>query len=242
LGSTLKLLSSSRRFFQFTRTTSGFEKKEDFPMKIQEQFMSRLSNVINRIRTASWTRRPKSRGQLLMRVLVLVIVLVLAVVPFWRVFAYSFIVNSTADRVDSNPGDGICRTSANTCTLRAAIQEANASPGLDDIYVPAGVYAITIPPMNDNFIDNGDFDITESVVIDGAGEGTTILDGGNPPSGSPPVMRGLDRLVEIHPSADAVTISGLTIREGYTAESGGGIQFGAELLDLRLPVRSGTLV
>jgi len=244
LGNTLKLvIQFPARFFQFIRRTSSFEKKENIPMKIQEQFMSRLSNVINRIRNASWTRRPKSRGQLLMRVLVLVVVLALAVVPFWRVFAYSFIVNSTADRVDSNPGDGICRTSANTCTLRAAIQEANASPGLDDIYVPAGVYAITIPPMNDNFIDNGDFDITDSLRIDGAGAGTTILDGGTPPFGSPPVVRGLDRLIEIHPGVDEVVITGLTIREGYSAESGGGIQFGSELVDVSgMPVPvTGTL-
>ncbi len=185
----------------------------------------------------------RSRWQRLARLLIILIVLSVLAVPIWRVFAYSFVVNSTADRVDSNPGDGVCRTSANTCTLRAAIQEANASPGLDSLYVPSGVYTITIPPMNDNFIDNGDFDITESLVINGAGAGVTILDGGTPPSGSPPEMHGLDRLIEIHPSADEVTITGLTIREGFTAESGGGIQFGAELIDVSgMPVPvTGTL-
>ncbi len=46
----------------------------------------------------------------------------------------TFIVNSTADISDTNIGDGICET-ANTaeCTLRAAIEEANANTGTDTI-------------------------------------------------------------------------------------------------------------
>ena len=41
--------------------------------------------------------------------------------------AENFIVNSTADMVDANPGDGLCETDiTGDCTLRAAIQEANA--------------------------------------------------------------------------------------------------------------------
>jgi len=39
-------------------------------------------------------------------------------------------VNSTADAVDASPGDSVCQTStANECTLRAAIMEANALAG-----------------------------------------------------------------------------------------------------------------
>ena len=44
------------------------------------------------------------------------------------VSAASLTVNDTADRVDSQVGNGESRTSAGTCTLRAAIQEANADP------------------------------------------------------------------------------------------------------------------
>ena len=39
-----------------------------------------------------------------------------------------FQVNSTGNSSDQNPGDGICLTSTNSCTLRAAIEEANALP------------------------------------------------------------------------------------------------------------------
>ena len=47
--------------------------------------------------------------------------------------AANFTVNSTADAVDARPGDGACATLAGQCTLRAAIQEANARPGADSI-------------------------------------------------------------------------------------------------------------
>jgi CSLREA domain-containing protein len=41
-----------------------------------------------------------------------------------------FTVNSTGDASDANPGDGVCETSTpGECTLRAAIEEANADPG-----------------------------------------------------------------------------------------------------------------
>ena len=40
--------------------------------------------------------------------------------------AATFYVDSEIDAVDALPGDGVCATSTGTCTLRAAIQEANA--------------------------------------------------------------------------------------------------------------------
>ncbi len=51
-----------------------------------------------------------------------------------------FTVNSTLDVADANPGDGVCRTADGVCTLRAAIQEANALPtcGPMLITLPAG--------------------------------------------------------------------------------------------------------
>ena len=45
-----------------------------------------------------------------------------------------FIVDSTADAEDRAVGDGTCETSLQECTLRAAIQEANATPGLVYVY------------------------------------------------------------------------------------------------------------
>lgn len=58
--------------------------------------------------------------------------------------AATFTVNSTADAVDATPGDGVCATATATCTLRAAIMEANALAGADTITLPAGSYGLTI--------------------------------------------------------------------------------------------------
>ena len=44
-----------------------------------------------------------------------------------------FSVNSVADTVDVNPGDGVAADSSGNTTLRAAIMEANALPGHDSI-------------------------------------------------------------------------------------------------------------
>src|SRR5262249_43423379 len=56
----------------------------------------------------------------------------------------TFTVNDKADATDAHPGDGICATLTGTCTLRAAIQEANALAGTDQIVLPAGTYTLTI--------------------------------------------------------------------------------------------------
>jgi CSLREA domain-containing protein len=43
--------------------------------------------------------------------------------------AQNFTVDSTTDAVDAVPGNGICADASKNCTLRAAIQEANALGG-----------------------------------------------------------------------------------------------------------------
>jgi CSLREA domain-containing protein len=42
-----------------------------------------------------------------------------------------FVVDSTVDAPDVNPGDSVCASATNGCTLRAAVEEANATPGAD---------------------------------------------------------------------------------------------------------------
>jgi CSLREA domain-containing protein len=49
--------------------------------------------------------------------------------------AAAFTVNSTGDGADSNISDNVCNDGAGNCTLRAAIQQANATPGADTINV-----------------------------------------------------------------------------------------------------------
>ncbi|MBI4233061.1 MAG: CSLREA domain-containing protein, partial [Chloroflexi bacterium] len=120
-----------------------------------------------------------------------------------------FTVNSTADAVDANPGDGTCSDLAGRCTLRAAILEANALAGADTINLPAGIYTLSIGGSFEDFGATGDLDITDHLTISGVGAGLTTVDGG-----------GLDRVFHVDPLAPinaptiTVAISGLTIRNG----------------------------
>jgi CSLREA domain-containing protein len=54
--------------------------------------------------------------------------------------ATTFVVNSTGDAADASPGNGVCATAGAVCTLRAAIQKANALAGADTINfnIPTG--------------------------------------------------------------------------------------------------------
>ncbi len=123
--------------------------------------------------------------------------------------AATFTVNSTVDAVDAFPGDGVCATAGGVCTLRAAIQEANALAGADVITVPAGTYSFAIAGANEDAAATGDLDITADLTINGAGATTTIIDG-----------NGLDRIFDI--LGGTVTINDLTVRNGDGGSNGGG--------------------
>ncbi len=140
--------------------------------------------------------------------------------PVHAVSGAGFIVDSTFDGVD-NKLDGVCRTAAGTCTLRAAVTEANATAGPDVITLPEGEFALTIPPtpMFDASVTTGDLEITDALTINGAGPGLTIVD-----------AAGLDRIFEVTAGTFEVTIQGLTLRDG-NARDGGAI-FNAAVLHL----------
>src|SRR5437867_2704086 len=141
----------------------------------------------------------------------MVLLFVVAAPP---VQAMTFMVDSTADAVDAAPGDGTCATAGSACTLRAAIQEANALAGNDTIDVPAGTYTLGIPAGGETTVGLdaavGDLDITQNLTITGAGAATTIVDGG-----------GATRVFQ-EASSITVTISGLTMRNGAD-QAGAGI-------------------
>ncbi|HEX7255365.1 MAG TPA: right-handed parallel beta-helix repeat-containing protein [Gaiellaceae bacterium] len=138
----------------------------------------------------------------------------------------TFIVDDTADLVDASVGNGVCQTSAGTCTLRAATQEANAIAGADLILILPGTYAIAIAPINENAANVGDFEILDPVTIEKAPTflGDVVIDGGNPLPSAPIVARGLDRLFEIHPGAGDVTFRNVILQNGFSPEEGGAIQ------------------
>src|SRR2546427_11429775 len=126
--------------------------------------------------------------------------------------AATFTVNDTADAVDAVPGDGTCATAGSTCTLRAAIQEANAHTGPDTIMLPAGAYLLTIAGQAEDAAATGDLDITDDLTIAGTSTDSTILDG-----------NGIDRIFDVFNTASRVEISGLTIRNGNPGPGAGGL-------------------
>ncbi|SNS41861.1 CSLREA domain-containing protein [Granulicella rosea] len=148
------------------------------------------------------------------------------IATFGQTTAIKFNVNSTADKLDATPGDGICSTGAYIdsvtpeCTLRAAINEASALAKTS----PAQSFTITVQP--------GVYNLTASdasclytgiplcpagnVNIVGADPATTIVDGG-----------GNDRVFLIDSGA-TIAISNLTIQGGsgpggYSRAGGGGV-------------------
>jgi CSLREA domain-containing protein len=98
--------------------------------------------------------------------------------------AAPYSVNSLADAPDAVPGDGTCETVAGNgiCTLRAAIMEANASPGADTIpFSVVGTIALTsaLPSLSDQSgvtIDGSSVGGVPTIEISGGGGGS-VTDG-----------------------------------------------------------------
>src|SRR5881394_2387789 len=108
--------------------------------------------------------------------------------------AATFVVNTTADTADAVPGDGFCADSGGACSLRAAVQEANALAGPDTIQLGAATYVLS-GAAGDDVAVSGDLDITGDLTLTGAGTAGTIIDGG-----------GVDRVLDIDPSGVGVSV------------------------------------
>ena len=66
------------------------------------------------------------------------------IVPASSAADVTFHVNSTKDTPDKTDVDGKCLATNGKCTLRAAIQEADAHSDVDVIDLPSGDYVLTI--------------------------------------------------------------------------------------------------
>ena len=147
---------------------------------------------------------------------------VVTVTPSPGCLGGSVIVDSTADQVDLNPGDGLCDDGSGRCTLRAAIQEANACVGPDVIELAAGTYALTLAGASENATLTGDLDITDELTINGAGAATTIID-----ASAPFDDRIFHVLNNVSTTFDGLTLQGVTLDWNV---GGGGIETGGNLL------------
>jgi CSLREA domain-containing protein len=136
----------------------------------------------------------------------------LAVLALTAIPARAATVITLTANWDSFPGDGLCSLreaiiAANTDT---AVDACPAGNGTDTIILPAGQYDLTLAGINENSALTGDLDITEDLIIIGAGSAVTTIN-----------ANGLDRAFQILWTAD-VEISGVTITLG-NADLGGGI-------------------
>jgi hypothetical protein len=137
-------------------------------------------------------------------------------------YAATFVVNVPWDGVDVNPGDGVCETAPGNgnCTLRAAVMEANRSPGSTINLTIIATLDIAASGTDDE--TTGDLNILTSMTIVGGNPATAVIDGNGAVTN--------DRAIRIE--AGVVTISGVTIRNGVAlipsssdpaAERGGGV-------------------
>ncbi len=138
-----------------------------------------------------------------------------------QVSGVTFTVDTTEWVEDANVGDGICDDGSGACTLKAAIQEANAVPGTDEI-------AFDIPGPAPHVIRVFDGEETQPVVADPVViDGTTQPDFGGCPGGA---------TVEIRVDAPR-SISAFPVEAPDTAISG--LHFAKELMGPVVDLRPG---
>lgn len=116
--------------------------------------------------------------------------------------AETFVVMAEEDESDADPGDGACASAADRCTLRAAIEEANADDDFDAIYVSPGHYLLS----------QGTLVIGGQVEISGRDAAKTRIDANQQ-----------WRILELEAQADNfvyVRLTGLTLENGYAGAPG----------------------
>ncbi|HEV2378044.1 MAG TPA: choice-of-anchor Q domain-containing protein [Streptosporangiaceae bacterium] len=123
-----------------------------------------------------------------------------------RPAALVFKVNSTKDAPDAHPGDGHCADSAGKCTLRAALQEADAAPvgASSTVTVPAGTYLLSLGTLAVGTATR------RSITVTGAGPKLTVISAGN-----------AFRVMSVAASA-TVTLHGLEVTGGNAGSHGYG--------------------
>lgn len=146
-------------------------------------------------------------------------VVCMATKPAPRTVNITFTVNSVADSVDANPGDGVCQDLSGQCSLRAAIMEANAVAGPDTIVfdpiTDGQPQLLQLHGAGEDAAATGDLDITDGLTITGNGTDKTIIDGD-----------AADRVFDILPASGTITveIDDLTVQNGNGVTKGGGLE------------------
>jgi CSLREA domain-containing protein len=140
--------------------------------------------------------------------LVLLVPGLFAAAPAHAVLPADHVVTTTADTRDATIGDGICADAIGDCSLRAAIQEANAIGGRAVIELQAGAtYLLSVGFAGENLAAGGDLDVTADLHLRGLG---AVIDANS-----------LDRAFDVRPGGRLV-LSDLTITRGLANNASGG--------------------
>jgi predicted outer membrane repeat protein len=140
--------------------------------------------------------------------------------PLDSILSTVFAVNTTSDGVFA----GACAAlTANQCTLREAIREANATTGAT-ITIPTGTYTLTLGRGSsaDYTSATGALYVTSSVTI--TGTGNPVVKWGTPTSGS------TDMLMSINPDVTSTTTASVSI-SGVTFDGTGAQNNGIQGVD-----------
>ncbi len=100
--------------------------------------------------------------------------------------------------------DGVC--SPGDCSLREAVDNANACSGVRTINLPAGGYSLTIDGDDENLNKTGDLDVLDDLIIIG--------------TGAPSINGNIERSFYIHSGVTA-TFDGIWLMDGDAIYGGG---------------------
>lgn len=128
-------------------------------------------------------------------------------------------IDTLLDTIDNIPGDQIVADGNGDRSLRAAVNEANASPGHDYVQLEAATYTIALDDQFEDAGFSGDFDIHDDLTIRGRGADVTIIDAAT-----------LDRVFHVFPGA-TLTLEDLTIQNGEAFDGGGIFVEGVAVFD-----------
>lgn len=122
---------------------------------------------------------------------------------------------------------GVCADAQGACTLRAAIQVADAAPAPSTISLPAGTYTLTVTGTDETYAPSsgtlgyalvyepnaaeGDLNVTQSMAIVGAGAQQTVIGWGETRA---------DRVFHVDATKQniSVTFEGLTVQDGNVSD------------------------
>lgn len=150
--------------------------------------------------------------------LIVLLLFVAVLLPVRVAQAATIAVDTTTDEYNTGT----------SCSLREAITAANtdaafggcsAGSGADTITLPAGAYVLTLTGVGEDSNATGDLDVLSSIIIDGAGQATTIIDG-----------NATDRIIDTQGNSTirSIEITDLTLQNGdpttgYLFSDGGAI-------------------